>query len=60
VLELLAGEGWHDPDDVVRQVASEAGLSEDEARAALGDVWKTFDDSGLVLRHRGPGAGPPR
>ncbi len=52
VLELLAEPGWHHPDDVVRQVALEAELPEAEIRAALGDVWSTLVDGGLVQRER--------
>jgi hypothetical protein len=52
VLELLAGQGWHHPDGVVRQVAIEAELPDDEVRASLGDIWSTLLDGGLARRQR--------
>jgi PqqD family protein of HPr-rel-A system len=50
VLEQLAAPGWHDADDVVRQVALESEVPEAEMRAALGDVWSTLVTGGLVRR----------
>jgi hypothetical protein len=52
VLELLTGHGWHHPDGVVRQLAMEAELPDDEVRASLGDIWSTLLDGGLVRRQR--------
>ncbi|MCE2908510.1 MAG: hypothetical protein ACK5Y8_02935 [Betaproteobacteria bacterium] len=52
VLELLAGPGWHHPDGVVRQVAIEAELPEEEVRASLGNIWTTLLGGGLLRRQR--------
>ena len=52
VLEVLAEPGWHDPQDVVRQIASEAETSEREVQDTLGDVWTTLLGSGLLRRQR--------
>ncbi len=52
VLEGVAEPGWHDPEDVVRQIANEAETSESEVQSTLGDVWTTLLDGGLVRRQR--------
>lgn len=52
VLEVLAEPGWHDPQDVVRQIANEAETSEREVQDTLGDVWTTLLDGGLLRRQR--------
>ena len=50
MLEWLAAPGWHHADDVVHGAASEAGVSEEELRASLGDIWTTYVQDGLVRR----------
>jgi hypothetical protein len=55
VLEVLAEPGWHDPEDVVRQIASEAETSEREAQGTLGEIWTMLLDGGLVRRQRAAG-----
>ncbi len=50
MLEWLAAPGWHHADDVVHRAASEAGVSEEELRISLGDIWTTFVHDGLVRR----------
>jgi hypothetical protein len=52
VLEVLAEPGWHDPQDVVRQIANEAETSEREVQDTLGDVWTTLLGGGLLRRQR--------
>lgn len=52
VLEALAEPGWHDAEDVVRQIAREAETSEGEVRDTLGDIWTTLLEGGLVRRQR--------
>lgn len=51
-LELLAGPGGHTLDELVRQAAAESEVTDNEARAALGDIWTTLVDSGLLQRQR--------
>ncbi len=57
VLDVLAEPGWHHPEDVVRQIASEAELPEDEVRCTLGDIWALLLDGGLVRRQRAAAEG---
>ena len=56
VLEVLAEPGWHDPQDVVRQIANQVETSEREVQDTLGDVWTTLVDSGLVRRQHATAA----
>jgi hypothetical protein len=52
VLEVLAEPGWHDPQDVMRQIANESETSEREVEDTLGDVWTTLLDGGLTRCQR--------
>jgi PqqD family protein of HPr-rel-A system len=51
-LELASEPGGHTFDELMRQAAADTEVTDNEARAALGDIWTTLVDSGLLQRLR--------